>query len=43
MEKEKKMSEFATFIGICLIVIIVIAKWRIGIKIFKDTFGKYLE
>jgi len=42
MEKEEKMSELLTIIGICLIVIIVIAKWKIVIKLFKDTFGKYL-
>ena len=42
MEKEEKMSEFLTIIAIFLIVIIVIAKWKIVIKLFKDIFGKYL-
>ena len=31
------------FIIIAVICLIVILKWKIVIKMFKDTFGKYLK
>jgi len=35
----KKMKTFLIIIAVCLVIL----KWKIVIKMFKDTFGKYIS
>lgn len=38
------MSDFPlNFIIICFVIAMVILKWKIVIKIFRDTFGEYFK
>ncbi len=40
---EDFLSELQYFIIVVVVIGLVIMKWKIGIKLFKDTFGEQLK